>query len=153
MKTLKLFASSLFALGLAACDGEKSALTSSNAAKAPGTLNHDDMGHGKLSMSNQKNAIGKATGVIRSVGSQGDFLTIAHGPFDGGIKMDAMTMGFSIMGSVDLSSFAEGERVAFMVKQGRDGSYRIMAICNTSTSGADCLNGLIRGLNKRRGES
>ena len=96
-----------------------------NAAKAPmGTLNHDDMGHGKLSMSNQKNAIGKATGVIRSVGNQGDFLTIAHGPFEGGIKMDAMTMGFNIMGSVDLSSFAEGERVAFMVKQGRDGSYR-----------------------------
>ena len=89
------------------------------------------------------NGIGHATGTIRSVGSQGDFLTIDHGPFDGGIDMGAMTMGFDIMGDVDLSGFADGDEVAFMVKQGRDGSYRIMAICNTGTDGADCLDGMM----------
>jgi len=52
-------------------------------------------------------------------------------------------MGFDIMGDVDLSGLAEGDEVAFMVKQGRDGSYRIMAICNTATDGANCLDGLI----------
>mgnify|MGYP005666694267 FL=1 len=87
--------------------------------------------------------IGRATGTIRSVGSQGDFLTIEHGEFAGDIQMGAMTMGFDIMGEVDLSGFAEGDEVAFMVKQGRDGSYRIMAICNTAEEGADCLDGMM----------
>ncbi len=54
--------------------------------------------------------------------------------------MGAMTMGFDIMGDVDLSAFAEGDTVAFMVKKGRDNSYRITTICNTGTEGADCLD-------------
>ena len=145
MTTLNLFTASLFALGLAACNGEKPAPKSSDAAEAPvdTLVSHDGMDHGKNDMAKQKSGIGQATGTIRSVGSEGDFLTIAHGPFEGGIEMDAMTMGFDIMGAIDLSDFAESDEVAFMVKQGRDGSYRIMAICNTGTDGSDCLDGLM----------
>lgn len=86
--------------------------------------------------------IGHATGVIKSVGAQGDFLTIDHGPIDG-IGMGAMTMGFDIVGDVDLTGFEDGDMVSFMVKKGRDGSYRITAICDTGASGDDCLDAMM----------
>jgi len=57
--------------------------------------------------------------------------------------MGAMTMGFDIMGDVDLAGFADGDQVAFMVKKGRDNSYRITEICNTGTDGEDCLEGMM----------
>ena len=53
--------------------------------------------------------------------------------------MGAMTMGFEILSGVDLSDYERGDNVSFMVKKGRDGSYRITVICNTDTEGADCL--------------
>ncbi|KJS28075.1 MAG: copper-binding protein [Hyphomonas sp.] len=84
------------------------------------------------------NGSGQATGTIRSIGQNGDFLTIEHGPFNG-IDMGAMTMGFGILDDIDLSGFAEGDAVSFMVKRGRDGSFRITSICNTATEGTDCL--------------
>ncbi len=142
MKLQNLIASSLFALSLAACGGPQDTMPASESgAAAPADMadsegaNHGDEDGGE--------DIGQATGTILSVGSQGDFLTIDHGEFEGGIQMGAMTMGFDIMGDVDLSGFAEGDEVAFMVKQGRDGSYRVMAICNTATDGADCLDAMI----------
>ena len=69
-------------------------------------------------------------------------LTIEHGPIEG-IGMNAMTMGFNTMGEVDLSAFSEGDPVAFMVKKGRDNSYRITSICNTASDGADCLDNIM----------
>lgn len=145
MKPLTLMTASLLALGLAACGGaEKSAAPTADTAKEPAAMaDHDGMDHGDHDMGEKMDGIGHATGTIRSVGSQGNFLTIEHGPFDGGIQMDAMTMGFDIMGDIDLSGFSEGDEVAFMVKQGRDGSHRIMAICNTGADGADCLDGMM----------
>lgn len=149
MKPFTLMTASLLALGLAACGGaEEPASPAADTAKEPAAMaDHDGMDHGDHNMTNAADeamdGIGHATGTIRSVGSQGDFLTIEHGPFEGGIQMDAMTMGFDIMGDVDLSGFADGDEVAFMIKQGRDGSYRIMAICNTGTDGADCLDGMM----------
>lgn len=142
MKPLTLVSVSLLALGLAACGGaEDPPAPASQTAETPMDMaSHDGMDHGDQDMSG---GIGHATGVIRSVGSQGDFLSIEHGPFEGGISMGAMTMGFDIMGDVDLTGFAEGDEVAFMVKQGRDGSYRIMAICDTGADGADCLDGMM----------
>ena len=86
--------------------------------------------------------VGRSTGVIRSVGDQGDVVVIDHGPIDG-VGMDAMSMDFGIMGDVVLSGFTEGDQVAFAVRRGRDDSYRVVAICNTVTDGADCLDGLV----------
>ncbi len=139
MKPFPLIAVSIFALGLAACGG------GGDAADSPPETNRP--GETAMEMANRdRNAgtdgTGRATGIIRSVGSQGDFLTIEHGPFEGGINMGAMTMGFDTVKTIDLSGFSDGDEVAFMVKQGRDGTYRIMAICNTATDGAACLTGL-----------
>lgn len=142
MKPLNLMATSLLALGLAACGGaEDPAAPATSETDTPMDMaSHDGMDHGEDHQ--MGDGIGHATGTIRSVGSEGDFLTINHGPFDGGIEMGAMTMGFDIMGDVDLTGFSEGDEVAFMVKQGRDGSYRVMAICDTAADGEDCLDGL-----------
>lgn len=137
MKPMTVMTVSLLTLSLAACGGaEDTAAPESPEAAMPMDMADHDAGA-------MGDGVGHATGTIRSVGSQGDFLTIEHGPFEGDIAMGAMTMGFDIMGDVDLSGFADGDEVAFMVKQGRDGSYRIMAICNTAADGADCLDGLM----------
>jgi Cu/Ag efflux protein CusF len=134
MKPFTLTAFSLIAFGLAACGGaENDASPSTNAPETAVDISEQER------ITDTKNRIGKATGTIRSVGSEGDFLTIEHGPFEGDIQMGAMTMGFDTMGDVDLSDFADGDEVAFIVKQGRDGSYRIMGICNTAVSGDSCL--------------
>lgn len=145
MKRLTLMTASLLALSVAACRGaEDTAPTTTAEADMPMDMAVDGgMDHGDHDMGAKGDGVGHATGTIRSVGAQGDFLTIEHGPLEGGIDMGAMTMGFDIMGDVDLSEFSDGDEVAFMVKQGRDGSYRIMAICNTGVDGADCIDGMI----------
>ena len=145
MKPLTLVTASLLALSLAACGGaEDTAPPATSEADMPMDMAGDDaVDHGNHDLGAMGDGVGHATGTIRSVGAQGDFLTIEHGPFEGGIDMGAMTMRFDIMGHVDLSAFSDGDEVAFMVKQGRDGSYRIMAICNTGADGADCLDGMM----------
>ncbi len=82
--------------------------------------------------------IGRAMGNIVSIDSDGGSVTIDHGPFEG-IGMGAMTMNFALMGEADLVGFSEGDRVSFEVKRGRDGSYRIMNICNADESDTDCF--------------
>ena len=148
MKTLNLVATSLLALGLTACGGAEQPEPASTPESTASSMMSDASGmehdnHADHDMDEKMDGIGHATGTIRSVGAQANFLTIDHGPFEGGIDMGAMTMGFDIMGDVDLSEFSDGDEVAFMVKQGRDGSYRIMSICNTGTDGADCLDGMM----------
>lgn len=144
MKPLNLFAACILTLGLVACTGANdSAPAETTQTQTPMEMAGDDtMDHSGHDMDAAGGKVGHGVGVIRSVGSQGDFLVINHGPLEG-IEMGAMTMGFDIMGDVDLSGFAEGDEVAFMVKQGRDNSYRIMEICNTATDGADCLDSMM----------
>jgi len=138
MKPLNLIAASLVALSLAASGnaGDTSPASDDTAGMPMDMAQDKAMDHGD---DDAGNGIGYATVTIRSIGGQGDFLTIEHGEFEGDIQMGAMTMGFDIMGDTDLSGFAEGDEVAVMVKQGRDGSYRVMAICDTAKEGPDCL--------------
>lgn len=140
MKPLTLITASLLALTLAACgNAEKSASLETASNEATKDMTGAGTAGGHHDMDAMGGGVGHGKGVIRSVGNQGDFLTIEHGPIDG-IGMGAMTMGFDIVSGVDLSGFAEGDEVAFMVKQGRDGSFRIVEICNTSTEGDDCID-------------
>ena len=109
-------------------------------AEQPEAMDHSTMDHDGMDMSSSASGdTGMTTGTIRSVGENGDFLTIAHERIEG-VGMDAMTMGFDIMSSVDLSDYEAGDRVAFTVKKGRDGSYRITAICETTGTDMSCLN-------------
>ncbi|WP_430404224.1 copper-binding protein [Hyphomonas sp.] len=142
MKTIKLLTGSLFTLSLAACgnaEGTAPAGSEKNEVQME-MSNGETMDHSGHDMSDE--GIGHGVGIIKSLGTEGDFLTIEHGPIEG-MGMNAMTMGFDTMGGVDLSAFAEGDTVAFMVKKGRDNSYRITSICNTASDGADCLNNIM----------
>ena len=128
----------LLVITLAGCGGTEDTASSKDAnTQTSGDMAGQMMDHGEHAM---EESIGHATGVIRSVGEQGDTLTIDHGPFKGGIEMAAMTMRYGVTGDVDISAFTENAEVAFLVKHGRDGSYRILAICNTETDGGDCLD-------------
>lgn len=82
----------------------------------------------------------RAAGVVESLSADGYSLTVSHGPIES-IGMDAMTMRFDALVDVDVSGFAAGDEVAFTLRKGRDGSYRISAICDTGADGADCLDG------------
>lgn len=88
-------------------------------------------------------AMGHGIGTIDSIGPNLDSITIDHGPIPA-IAMGAMTMGFDTQGDVDLSGFVPGDSVSFMVKKGRDNSYRITDICNTKTDGDECLGSIMK---------
>lgn len=82
---------------------------------------------------------GHSTGVIISISPDRSQATIDHQEIEG-VGMAAMTMGFGTISTVDLSNYAKDDKVSFRVKKGRDGSYRITAICKTDTDGEDCLD-------------
>jgi Cu/Ag efflux protein CusF len=90
-------------------------------------------------MPSHRGGIGEAVGTVRDVDAEAGYITISHGEFSGDISMGAMTMGFETMGDVNLANVAADAEVAFRVKQGRDGSYRIMEICPSSDGTASCL--------------
>lgn len=136
MKPVHTILASLTALSIAACDN---AQVKTAPAETPMEMAEPD----EKASAYDDAGIGHATGVIRSVGDRGDFLTIEHGPFAGDIAMGAMTMGFDITDGVDLSGFSDGDTVSFMVKRGRDGAIRITHICNTDMAGKDCLEHLM----------
>ncbi len=81
-----------------------------------------------------------ATGVVKGVGEKQ--LIIDHGPIQGS-TMGAMTMGFNFLKSVDVSNLQEGDEIAFLMKVGRDGSFRISAICKPAVDGEACLQALL----------
>lgn len=148
--TLKLLALSM-ALILAGCGaGEDTQAMEAANEQAQNDMGHSEMDHGDPGMETMSGSqttemeavrsdTGTATGIIRSVGDLSDFVTIDHEAIDG-VGMGAMTMGFSAMSGVDLSEFGKGDRVAFSVKRGRDGSYRITGICKTEGADQSCLN-------------
>ena len=125
---LKMTLTVLVALGLTACGGETS-----------GEMDHSTMDHSTMEKGTMAGDAGHTTGVIFSISPDGQEATIDHHEIEG-VGMGAMTMGFGITSAVDLSGYAKGDNVSFMVKKGRDGSYRITAICNTDKDGDDCLD-------------
>lgn len=137
MKSIKSILINLLVLILAGCGGTEDTPSSQAVdAQTSSGMPTQMMDHGAQAM---EESVGYATGVIRSVGDQGNTLTIDHGPFKGDIEMDAMTMRYGVSEDVDVSAFTENTLVAFQAKRGRDGSYKIIALCNSETEGVDCL--------------
>ena len=131
----KLTLTALAALSLSACGGGEMDHSKMDDAK----MDHSTMDHSKMDQMKSMGDTGHTTGIIVSVSPDGKEATIDHQEIEG-VGMSAMTMGFGITSAVDLYGFAKGDKVSFMVKKGRDGSYRITAICNTVTDGKDCLD-------------
>ena len=137
----QLTLTALAAFSLSAC-GASSDMDHSkkdDAKMDDASTNHSTMDHSKMDDAKTMGDTGHTTGVIFSISPDGKEATIDHQAIEG-IGMGAMKMGFGITSAVDLSGFAEDDNVSFMVKKGRDGSYRITAICNTDTDGKDCLD-------------
>lgn len=138
---IQLTASAILALSVTACGGGQDRVetkSSDHSKMDPSTMNHSTMDHSEMGDKKMSGDTGHTTGVIFSISPDGQHATIDHQEIDG-VGMSAMTMGFGILSNVDLSDYKKGDNVSFMVKKGRDGSYRITAICNTDTDGADCL--------------
>lgn len=131
----QLTLTALAALSLSACGGGEMDHSKMDDAK----MDHSTMDHSKMDQMKSMGDTGHTTGIIVSVSPDGKEATIDHQEIEG-VGMGAMTMGFGITSAVDLSGFAKDDNVSFMVKKGRDGSYRITAICNTDTDGKDCLD-------------
>lgn len=140
--TLMAFA----ALSLSACGGDTHAEIDNGdvGGETIADVAVDDiMGHDEIDHSTMAEGTGHTTGVIVSISPDGKEATIDHQAIDG-VGMGAMTMGFGILSTVDLSTYSKGDNVNFMVKKGRDNSYRITAICDTYKSGKDCLASLMQ---------
>ena len=131
----QLTLTALAALSLSACGGGEMDHSKMDDAK----MDHSTMDHSKMDQMKSMGDTGHTTGIIVSISPDGKEATIDHQEIEG-VGMGAMTMGFGITSAVDLSGFAKDDKVSFMVKKGRDGSYRITAICNTDTDGKDCLD-------------
>ena len=122
----QLTLTALAAISLSACGGS-------------GDMDHSKMDHSQMDDTKTIGDTGHTTGVVVSISPDGSEATIDHKAIDG-VGMAAMTMGFDITSTADLSGYEKDDNVSFMVKKGRDGSYRITAICNTDTDGKDCLD-------------
>ncbi|MGV6820996.1 MAG: copper-binding protein [Parvularcula sp.] len=124
------------ALILAACGDRKG--DHAHAKASPPADQGASAHEGNSSMA-EESRVGIAVGTIKTKSPTKDSVIIKHGPFQGGISMGAMTMGFGATGNIDLDEFDEGDQVAFRVKLGRDGEYRIMDICHSPDGADDCL--------------
>ncbi len=120
-----------------ASDGDVAAAAETTAAE-PTTMAHH--GHAGHEMADKKvGDMDHGAGKVVEVDAAGRRIKLDHGALPG-IGMDAMTMFFGVAGDVDVESFAPGDDVRFMVKKGRDGSFRIMAMCGAAADGDDCLS-------------
>lgn len=132
MKIKTILSAAIIATGLGACG------QSADKKGQPETHTQAEMDHSDHEVTASEVTIGHGTGTVQSVSSEGDFLSIAHGPLEG-IDMGAMTMGFEAAEGVDLSGITDGDDVAFMVEVDTAGDLQLTAICDTGDDGADCL--------------
>ena len=101
---------------------------------------HDHDGHDMTKV--KGGDIDHGSGTVVELDMDGRRIKLDHGELPN-IGMNAMIMFFGIAGDVDLAGYEAGDEVQFMVKKGRDGSYRIMAMCDAATDGEDCLSALM----------
>jgi Cu(I)/Ag(I) efflux system protein CusF len=135
----QLTLTALAAISLSACGGSGDM---DHSQMDDAAMDHSTMDHSQMDAAKPMGDTGHTTGVIVSISPDGEEATIDHQAIEG-VGMGAMTMGFGITSMVDLSGFTKDDPVSFTVKKGRDGSYRITAICNTETDGKDCLDAKI----------
>ncbi len=129
-----------FSLLVAACGQEDEYAVSpsaTNKVEEPQSMTNDN--HDGHDMAEMKGAdTDHGAGKVIEVDAEGRRIKLDHDELTN-IGMNAMTMFFGIAGDVNLAAFETGDDVRFMVKKGRDGSYRIMTMCNAAVDGEDCL--------------
>ena len=81
---------------------------------------------------------GSALATVVGVNPEGAEITLDHEALDG-IGMGAMTMAFSVAGDVDLGAVAPGDRIAVQVRQRKNYTYELVALCKSEDETVDCL--------------
>lgn len=125
---------------LAACGADDASvdeptLTASAPESTEMPMKEMDMGgmdHGSMMRSDM--SMGMGEGRVVELDEEGDRVRIEHDAIEG-VGMGAMTMFFEAKRGVDLAAIEVGDEVHFMLDQGRDGTYRIGAICDIEGEG------------------
>ena len=81
-----------------------------------------------------------ASGMVMSVGSTGEFVTLDHAPIPE-IDMGAMRMGFDVAEGVDVSGLRRGQTIRFSMEASDAIGIRITGICVPARDGRDCEPG------------
>ncbi|MEM9743991.1 MAG: copper-binding protein [Pseudomonadota bacterium] len=138
----------LLVLAAAGCAPEGTPGAERNASSAGGAMDHSAHGAGSMdSMASMEDAeaqllaeprFGTATADLLAVAEDGSEVTVRHSAFDG-IEMGAMTMAFDVAESVARDALPEAGRVALRVRQNRNYTYELVAICPTTEDSVACL--------------
>ncbi len=135
MKANILLTASMLTVAACGGSGEATAPDSAATSSAPYDMaDHDMSGHGE----SMGDGVAHGEGRIVSVDLEERRIEIDHGPLNGA-DMDAMTMFFGTTRDVDLATLAAGDEIMFMVKQGRDGSWRVTHLCDQGAEMSDCM--------------
>lgn len=140
MPGVVVFAFLVAACGQASDTADSSAASTTTEEPLQTMSDNDHEGHDMSAMKGGDTNHG--AGKVIEVDVAGRRIKLDHEELSN-IGMNAMTMFFGIAGDVDLTVFEAGDDVRFMVKKGRDGSYRIMAMCNAANDGEECLSALM----------
>ncbi len=130
---------------LAACGGDEVAAPDERVTEASAS-DHSMMdgmkGQMEKAASMTDGTMGMAEGRVVEVDQAGNRIRLEHDAIEG-VGMDAMTMFFEVKRDVDLTGLQPGEEVHFMVDRGRDGTYRIGAICEINGADhEDCMGSM-----------
>ena len=89
---------------------------------------------------------GAAMGAGRVVSVEGERrLRIEHGAIEA-VGMAAMTMTFEALRDVDLGGIEAGDEVHFLLDRGRDGTFRLAAICDIAAADHEaCMAAMTAG--------
>lgn len=113
----------------AAAIGAASMLSPAGAVSPEQKMDHAAMEHGAMMENSDHCGMHMGEGVIDAIDVKKSKAAISHKPIDS-IGWPEMRMEFAIKKPVDLSAFATGERVHFLLKAEKDKSYSIAAMCS-----------------------
>ncbi|WP_051882388.1 copper-binding protein [Parvularcula oceani] len=126
---------------LAACGSEEVEAPDQRVTEA-GASDHSMMDGMEGQTERTDGAMGMAEGRVVEIDQAGNRIRLEHDAIEG-VGMDAMTMFFEVKRDVDLSGLQPGEEVHFMIDRGRDGTYRIGAICEIGGAHhEDCMGSM-----------
>lgn len=92
-------------------------------------MDHEKMNHGAMDGHDASCGLPMGEGVVNAVDVKDSTINITHKPI-AALDWPEMTMDFAIMKPVDLSAFATGENVHFLLKDGKKKSHAIAAMCS-----------------------
>ncbi|MGE0180668.1 MAG: copper-binding protein [Parvularculaceae bacterium] len=105
------------------------AISPAFAAQEHDGMDHGKMDHGAMEGHDASCGLPMGEGVVKAVDVKGSKVNLTHKPI-AMLEWPEMTMDFAVEKPVDLSAFASGENVHFLLKEGKKKDYLIAAMCS-----------------------